>query len=125
MKKTPQKKSENIAGLLKLHHEDMKRYVGAQSEIFQEKLDGVVELTMSTRETVIKLSDDVGTLTGKVGVLTGRVDKLSDDVGTLSGKVDRLSLDMTEVKMLLVNKADKKDLRALDVRVGVLEKAKK
>jgi len=122
------KKNDEIHEILKEYNEEIKRHIGALSEDFQGKLSGVAE-------GVIMLSEKVDGMVDRLDRVENKVDNLENKVDNLENKFDRMEVtlnshtemigtlmeDVSEIKIELKNKVDKKDFFELKQRVLVLE----
>ena len=109
MKKTPQKKmSKKELEAMPLHSDaDVKRYIGAVTESFDEKFDVVIE-------GVNGLSERMDRMDQRFDVVDKKLDSHSEMIG-------RLLLDMEEVKSGMRQKIDRAEFTKLEKRMVALE----
>jgi hypothetical protein len=95
---TPQNDTERyIAQMYTMHNDDMKRYVGAISEEFQSRLDGVIE------------------------VVNGRFDGIDKRLDAHTEIIGHVMEDISEIKFDLKKKVSYDDFAKLEKRVVIME----
>ncbi len=120
MKKSPTNKSvaketkSELETLLALHNKDMKRYVGALSEDFQNKLDAVIEQFGDIHRKLDAHSTILNTHTVILDKHTAQLEAHTEMIG-------QLMIDNQEIKEILKQKPDRDEFAKLEKRVVVLE----
>ena len=94
--------------------QEIKRYIGAVTEDFQGRLDGVIDLVKITNEKLDGVVEQVGNISEDVSILKKDVSVLKEDVSVMK-------TDISVIKGDLKQEVDYKEFTALERRVGILE----
>jgi len=122
------KKRSSKIPKLEYSSDDVKRYIGAVTEKYEDGLkvlgEGIMDIK-STQDLHTKILEShtemVGQLMEDVTILKEDVSVLKKDVGILKEDVSVLKEDMGEVKNDLKIKLDRSEFVSLERRVRVLE----
>ena len=124
----PTMSEEAIKGYIKQvrkeANEDMKLHLGALNEMHKETLKTIQENFIIVNR---KLDLHAGILDSHTKILDSHTKILDSHTNTLNSHTEmlgELKVEITEIKDMLKNKADKKEVFSLVKRVAVLEAAK-
>lgn len=109
---TESKKNKKIAPKKESHTDEIKRYIGAISEHFQNGIDAIVEQFSGFKKTLDSHTEMIGHILEDVTVLKEDMKEVKSELKEVRGEVKGLQGEMKEVKS---------ELKTMNSRLGSFE----
>lgn len=133
--KTESKKNKKIAPKKESHTDEIKRYIGAISEHFQNGVDAIVEQFSGFKKTLDSHTEMIGHILEDVTVLKEDMKEMKSEMkevkselkitngrlGSIEQEIREIKNEIKEVKKILTNKADIERVERLETRLYALE----
>lgn len=140
--KTESEKNKKVAPKKESHTEEIKRYIGAISEHFQNGVDTIVEQFSGFKKTLDSHTEMIGHILEDVTVLKedmkevkselkglqgemrevkGELKIVNGRLGSIEEEIREIKNEIKEVKKTLTSKADIERVERLEMRLYVLE----